>query len=382
MIYLDNNATTRVAEAAVQAMLPYLREHFANASSAHRPGQAARHGVETARRQVAALVGAEPREIIFTSGGTEADNLAILGTLAALPGRRHVVMSAVEHAAVYELGLRLREEGYRVTFVPVDGGGRLDLEAFEKALDEETAIASVMYANNETGVLLQVEEAARLAAGRGVWLHVDAVQALGKVEIDVRRLGAALVSFSSHKVHGPKGVGALYVGRGVRLRNRQVGGHQERELRPGTENVPGIVGFGAAAELAGERLKAGLGGVAALRDRLEEGLLERIPQARVIGDRRHRLVNTCSMAFVGMQGDAILVGLSEAGLCASAGSACASGSLEPSHVLKAMNVDRAAAHGVVRFSLSVETTAEEIDQALEIVPRVARRLAALGPPGG
>jgi cysteine desulfurase len=380
-IYLDNNSTTRLDPRVLEAMQPFWRDQFGNASSIHRLGQAARHAVETAREQVAALIGAAPREIIFTSGGTEADNLALLGTLAATPTRRHIVTTAVEHPAVHDLCTRLESQGCRVTFVPVDALGRLDLAAFAAALDDDTALASVMFANNETGVVFPVRQVAGLCAARGVPLHVDAVQAAGRVPIDARDLGASLLSLSAHKMHGPKGAGALYVARGARLRSQQVGGHQERDLRPGTENVAAIVGFGAAAELAGRRLPEAMPAVAALRDRLEAGLLQRVEIARVIGDPAHRTPNTTTLGFRHLEAEAILVALSEEGLCASSGSACSSGSLEPSRVLRAMGVEPETAHGAIRFSLSVETTGDEIDRALEIVPRVVSRLAALGVPG-
>jgi cysteine desulfurase len=378
MIYLDNNSTTRVADQVLQVMEPYLGEQYGNASSLHLMGQAARHAVETAREQVARLIGARPRQMVFTSGGTEADNLAILGTLAAYPTKRHLVTTAVEHLAVHSLCQRLESQGYRVTYVNVDSAGHLDLEAFAEALDEETALASVMHANNETGVIFPIREVAEITAARGVPLHADAVQTLGKLPIDVAALGANMVSFSAHKMHGPKGAGALYVGRGTRLRSQLVGGHQERDIRPGTENVAAIVGFGAAAELAGRRLKDGLSSVAALRDRLESGLLERVNFAHVIGDGQQRTVNTSNICFESLAAEAILVTLSEQGVCASSGSACSSGSLEPSHVLKAMGIKEHIAHGAVRFSLSHETTVEEVDQALEIVPRVVHRLASIG----
>lgn len=376
-IYLDNNSTTRVAAEVVEAMEPFWREQFGNASSLHWAGQAARHAIETSREQVASLINASPREIVFTSGGTEADNLAILGTLAAYPTKRHIVITAVEHVAVHSLCERLAKEGYRVTFLAVDGVGHLDLDALSKSLSDDTALASVMYANNETGVIFPVRQVAELCAARGVPLHVDAVQAAGKIDLDVRQLGAKLMSISAHKIHGPKGAGALYVGKGARLRNQIVGGHQERDIRPGTENVAAIVGFGEAARLAKARLARGLDSLAALRDRLEDEILRQVPFARVIGDRIGRTLNTTNMGFANLEAEAILIALSESGVCASSGSACSSGSLEPSHVLKAMGIEESIAHGAIRFSLSHETTQEEIDQAVAIVADVTRRLALL-----
>jgi cysteine desulfurase len=376
-IYLDNNSTTRVAPEVVEAMAPFWREAYGNASSLHHMGQEARHAIDAAREHVAALIGAAPRDIVFTSGGTESDNLAILGTLAAYPTRRHIVTTAVEHVAVHSLCERLSKNGYRVTFVGVDQDGHLDLDAFVAALDDDTALASVMYANNETGVIFPIEQVAALCRECGVPLHVDAVQAAGKVEIDAKRLGVQLLSISGHKIHAPKGIGALYVGRGVRLRNVQVGGHQERDIRPGTENVAAIVGFGEAARLAKARLAGQTVSVAALRDQLEEGILRRVPFAHVIGDRDARTVNTTNIGFENLEAEAILIALSEKGVCASSGSACSSGSLEPSHVLKAMGVAESVAHGAIRFSLSHETTREEVERALEIVREVTQRLASL-----
>jgi len=376
MIYLDNNSTTRVAPEVVEAMRPFWEEEFGNASSIHRLGQNARHAIELARGHVASLLHATPREIIFTSGGTEADNLAILGTLAAYPNKRHLVSTPVEHPAVFDLCQRLAGQDYRITFVPVDVQGRLDLSALEAAIGEDTAIVSIMHANNETGVLFPIADVAKIAAARRVPLHVDAVQTAGKMPLDVKSLGVSLLSLSSHKIHGPKGAGALFVGPGVRLRSQQVGGHQERDIRPGTENVAAIVGFGEAARRARER-DSGRQDVGRLRDELERGILQRVPFAEVIGDPSARISNTSSIGFRNLAAEAILITLSEEGLCASSGSACSSGSLEPSHVLKAMGVEPAVAHGTIRFSLAHETTPAEIADALDIIPRVVHRLASL-----
>lgn len=378
-IYLDNNATTRPAPEVVEAMLPILREDYGNPSSIHSLGQHAQHAIEEARHRVATLIGADAREIVFTSGGTEADNLAILGTLAARSAKRHVVTTAVEHSAVLSLCERLAKQGLRVTIIGVDRLGRLDLDAFAAALDDDTAIASVMYANNESGVIFPIERVAAIAAEKGVPLHVDAVQAAGKLPIDVRPVPIQLMSLSAHKLHGPKGVGALYVRRGTRLRGQQVGGHQERDIRPGTENVPGIIGFGAAAELALRELPAMQSRVAALRDRLETGLLERFPFSHVLGDRSVRLPNTTFVGFEALEAEAVLIAMSEAGLCASSGSACSSGSLEPSHVVRAMGVEDRIAHGAIRLSLSRYSTREEIDETLQRMPAIISRLRALAP---
>lgn len=379
-LYLDNNSTTPVAPEVVAAMQPVWRETFGNPSSLHRAGQAARHAVETAREKVAALIGAKPREIVFTSGGTEADNLAIRGTLAAYPTRKHLVTTAVEHEAVLSLCRLLETRGFRVTCLGVDAGGRLDLDRLADAVGDDTALVSVMYANNETGVIFPIPEVAEICRGKGIPLHVDAVQAAGKLPIDVSALGAQLVSLSAHKMHGPKGVGALYVGKGARLRGTQIGGHQERDIRPGTENVSGIVGFGEAARLAAARLAGDYATrVAGMRDRLESAVLERVPFAAVNGDRASRTVNTTNIGFAGISAEAILVALSERGVCASSGAACSSGSMEPSHVLQAMGIDPRVAHGAIRFSLSHETTETEIDEAVGIIVDVTKRLAQLTP---
>lgn len=378
MIYLDNNATTKPAEEVVQAMLPFLREDFGNPSSLHIAGQTARHAVEAARARVASLVGARPRDIVFTSGGTEADNLGILGALDAYPSRKHVVTTSVEHVAVHDLCVRLAVRGNRVTFVPVDRDGRLDVDALAAALDDETAIVAVMAVNNETGVLFPLNEIAAITSQRGVPLHVDAVQAAGRIELDVRTLPVASLALSAHKIHGPKGIGALYVAPGTRIRSQFVGGHQERDLRPGTENVAGIVGFGVAAGLAKERMPIDVPRICALRDRLERGILAGVPSAVVIASGSPRVCNTANIAFPGMEAEAILIGLSQRGLCASSGSACSSGALEPSHVLRAMNIETETAMGAIRFSLSRYTSESEIDEAVAVVSEVVQKLASIG----
>lgn len=379
MIYLDNNATTKPAEEVVRAMLPFLHEQFGNPSSLHIAGQTARHAVEDARAQVASLIGARSRDIVFTSGGTEADNLGILGALDAYPSRKHLVTTAVEHVAVRDLCIRLAGRGHRVTFVPVDRDGRLDLEMLSNALDDETAIVMAMAVNNETGVQFPLDEIFALTSRRGVPLHVDAVQAAGRLLLDVRTLPVASLALSAHKIHGPKGVGALYVAPGTRIRSQFVGGHQERDLRPGTENVAGIVGFGVAADLAKQRMDLDTPRVRALRDRLEHGIRTSLSSACVIASASPRVCNTTSIAFPGMEAEAILIGLSQRGLCASSGSACSSGALEPSHVLQAMNIDPETAKGAIRFSLSRYTSESEIDEAVTIVREVVQKLASMGP---
>lgn len=376
-IYLDNNATTRLDPAVLAAMLPYLEEQYANPSSIHQFGQQSRHAIETARQQIASLLGSDARQIVFTSGGTEANDLAIRGTLAARPTKRHFVTTAVEHDSVLNLARHLDKEGLRVTYVGVDQQGRLDLAAFEAALGPDTALASVMHANNETGVILDIEAAGRAAAAKGVPLHVDATQTMGKLPIKLNDFPAQLVTWAAHKFHGPKGIGGLWIKRGARLRARVAGGHQERDLRPGTENVAGIVGMAEALRLALDHLQDEDVRVRGLRDHLEQAICDRMPDARVLGNRQHRLPNTSSVGFPALEAEAILMLLSNEGLCASSGSACSSGSLEPSHVLTAMGLPEALVHGAIRFSLSRFTTADEIERSLAIISSVISRLRRL-----
>jgi len=376
-VYLDNNATTRVADEVVEAMLPFLRDAYGNPSSIHHLGQYAAHHIELAREQVAGFIGARTSEIVFTSGGTESNNLAVRGALAMAPDKKHLVTTAVEHESVLRVAEQLGRQGYRVSFVGVDAAGRLNLDELAEAIGPETGLVSVMYANNETGVIFPIEQVGQITRQRGVPLHVDAVQAAGKVPIDVETLPVDLMSLSAHKFHGPKGVGALYIRRGVHIRPQVFGGKQERGLRAGTENVAGIVGMGAAAELAKRCLAEEVPRIRRLRDRLEQGLCERIKIARVNGDREQRLANTSNVAFASLESQAILVLLSENGICASSGSACESGALEPSHVLRAMGLDERLAHGAVRFSLSRYTTDEQIDYVLERVPALIERLQSI-----
>ncbi|MBU0617871.1 MAG: aminotransferase class V-fold PLP-dependent enzyme [Planctomycetes bacterium] len=373
-IYLDNNATTRPLDAVVEAMLPSLRAEYANPSSVHRFGQSVRHRVERAREQVAELIGADPKEIIFTSGGTESINLAIRGSLAAIPARRHLITSTVEHAAVHSLVAQLAREGYRVDAIGVDRAGRLNLAELADKVTEDTALISVMHANNETGVLFDVERVCEIAARHGVCVHLDAVQSAGKLPIDVRQLPVHLLSLAAHKLHGPKGVGALYVRKRIRLMPLLVGGHQERSLWPGTENVPAIVGFGVAAEEAARLSSAKLDSIRHLRDDLEARVRTEIPIAHVIAAGAQRLCNTSNIGFEQMQSEAILILLSEQGICASAGAACNSGSFQPSHVLRAMGINRRVAHGAIRFSLSRFTTPAEIDRTVAVLSAAIERL--------
>ncbi len=378
VIYLDNNATTRPDLRVIEAMWPYFTEFWANPSSVHRFGQRARLGVDQARQQVAALLGCSESELIFTGSGTEAVNTVIRGVLAARGERRRIVTSAVEHSAARELCQQLGKDGFEIIEIAVDSQGLLDLEQLESAVGDETALVTVMWANNETGVIFPIDRIASICHERKIPLHVDGTQAMGKLAVDVKASPIDLMSFAGHKFHGPKGVGGLYVRRGARMRPWLIGGPQERSRRGGTENVPGIVGMGMAAEIAGREL-ARMADVAIRRDRLERSILARIPDSHVNGHREHRLVNTTNIGFARLQAEAILLLLSEQEICASAGAACSSGSLEPSHVLRAMGIDPKIAHGAVRFSLSRETTDAEIDQTLDVLPEIIARLRRVLP---
>lgn len=378
-IYLDNNATTRTDPSVVAAMLPLFSEQFGNASSSHAFGGDVAPALKQARRSLQALIGAAfDHEIVFTSGGTESDNTAILSALAVQEGRDEIVTTAVEHPAVLSLVEELGRRGIKSHLVPVDTRGRLDIEAFRRALSPRTAVASVMWANNETGTIFPVEFLAKMARSAGALFHTDAVQAVGRVPIDLKNSEIDMLSLSGHKLHGPKGIGALYVRKGTGFRPLVVGGPQERRRRAGTENTPGIVGLGAAAELAAAQFAQDRRQVAALRDRLEQGVL-RLGRCAVLGDLRSRLPNTSNIAFEQLEGEAIIHHLDRAGIAASLGSACASGSMEPSHVLRAMNVPSSALRGAIRFSLSRETTADEIDHVLQALPDIIAKLRALSP---
>ena len=378
-IYMDNNATTRVADEVIEAMVPYFGQRYGNASSMHSFGGVVAKDLRRAREQLAGLLGADPEEIVFTSCGTESDSTAIWSALRSQPDRRHLITSRVEHPAVKNLAEWLAENGYRVTFVPVDAKGRLDLDYFDKHLSDETAIASFMWANNETGTLFPVEELAGRCRERGVTFHTDAVQAVGKVPIDLSGSRIDMLSLSGHKLHGPKGIGALYVRRGTVFAPFLLGGHQERGRRAGTENSASIVGLGQAAEFTARRMDEENTRVRALRDRLEAGLIHRIADAYVNGDPDNRLPNTTSIGFDAVEGEAILLLMDEHGICASSGSACTSGSLEPSHVLRAMNVPFTRAHGSIRFSLSVYNTDADVDLVLEKLPPIIERLRGMSP---
>lgn len=376
-VYLDNNATTRTDPSVVQAMLPFFTEQFGNASSAHDFGRQVAGAMRQARSSVEALLGAAyDDEIVFTSGGTESNNAAILSALSTQEGRDEIVTTSVEHQAILALVEHLSKSGVKVHVIAVDSRGRLDLEAFRSALGPRTAIASVMWANNETGTIFPVQRLAAWTRASGALFHTDAVQAAGRVPIDVKASEIDMLSLSGHKLHGPKGIGALYLRKGTKFRPLIWGGGQERRRRGGTENVPGIVGLGKAAELAAERLDRDRVRVAALRDRLEQSILQN-GHCKVLGDHCKRLPNTTSIAFDGLDGEAILHHLNRAGIAVSLGSACSSGAMEPSHVLRAMQVPAGSLHGAVRFSLSHETTAEEIDQVVRALPDILARLRGM-----
>jgi cysteine desulfurase len=378
-IYLDNAATTRVHPAVAATMAHALTDGFGNPSSLHAAGREARKAVEDARAAIARHLRCAPREIVFTSGGTEADNLALFGAARALRAKgAHVVTTAIEHPAVHEAARALESEGVSVTFVGVDAAGRVDPAEIERALRPDTTLVSVMLVNNETGVIQPVAEIARRVRPRGVLVHTDAVQALGKMPVDIGSLGADLLAVSAHKIQGPKGIGALYVRKGVALLPRQIGGHQEWDVRPGTENLPGIVGFAAAVERAHRDLPGRIEALRALRDRLERGLAGRAGGVRVHGAGADRSPAILNASFEGVDGESLLIALDRMGVCVSTGSACASGSAEPSRVLAAMGIPRETAKGAVRFSLSDETTAEEIDAAIGCVERAVTRLRTIG----
>lgn len=378
-VYLDNNATTMVSREVLDEMLPFFHDRYGNPSSMHSFGGQVARELSQARARVASLLGVDPEEIIFTSCGTESDNTAIMSTLLVNPGKTHIVTSRVEHPAIKVLCEHLAQKGYRVTMVGVDSDGRLDMDEYEASLTPDTAIASIMWANNETGVVFPVEEAARLARERGIVFHTDAVQAVGKIPIDMKGNEIDMLSLSGHKLHAPKGIGVLYVRKGTKFSPFLIGGHQEKGRRGGTENVAGIVGLGKACELAAASMEKENTYVRALRDRLENGLLAAIPQSRVNGVRDERLPNTTNISFEFVEGESILLLMDQFGICASSGSACTSGSLQPSHVLRAMGVPYTMAHGSIRFSLSVYNTEEDIDLVVRELPPIIDKLRALSP---
>ncbi len=379
-IYLDNNATTKVDSAVVDVMIPFFTEQFGNPSSIHRFADGVAQALKHARRQVQALIGAEhDSEIIFTSCGTESDSTAILSAIKAQPNRKEIITTMVEHPAILSLCENLEKEGYTIHRLPVDKCGRLNLESYKNMLSDQVAIVSVMWANNETGTIFPVVEMAELASAAGVMFHTDAVQAVGKIPMMLQDTKIDMLSISGHKLHAPKGIGVLYLRRGTRFRPLLRGGHQERGRRAGTENTASIVGLGKACELALEYMEYENIQVKAMRDHLEQGLVEKIPHCFITGDLNNRLPNTTDIAFEYIEGEAILMMLSKAGIAASSGSACTSGSLEPSHVMRAMQIPYTAAHGTIRFSFSRYNTMSDVDDVLNIMPQIVATLRKLSP---
>ena len=374
MIYLDHNATTPMLPEVLEAMMPYFTSEWGNPSSAYKFGSKLKGVIETAREQVAELIGAQPREVIFTSCATESNNAAIHAALKANPNKRHIVTSAVEHSSVLNYCMALGKEGYRVTYLPVDRDGLLKLADLENAITDETSVVSLMWANNETGVLFPVKEIAEICRSRGVLYHCDAVQAAGKIEMDVRKLPVDYLSLTGHKFHAPKGIGALYVRRKTPFSPLIHGGHQERNLRGGTECVPLIVGMGRAAELARRHLPNYKKKVRPLRDKLEEGILSSIPNTELNGHKTQRLANTTNVTFHGIESEALLILLDQEGICASSGSACLAESDEPSHVVKAMKPESAASRQMIRFSLDKSLKSDDLTTTVIAVQRVVAML--------
>jgi cysteine desulfurase len=388
-VYLDFNATTPVEPEVLDAMLPYFSAEFANAASIHTPGQRARAAVETAREQVAALIGARPQEIVFTSGGTESDNHAIFGIVSSpftsftsstsSTSSSHIITTAIEHEAVLNACQALEKEGVRVTYLPTNSEGQIDLEDLRRAIRPETVLITIMHANNELGTVQPLEEIGRIAKAADVYFHTDAVQSAGKIPIDVNALQVDLLSISGHKLYAPKGIGALYVRGGTRLRQLLYGGHHQRGFRPGTENVAGIVGLGKAAAIARKSLAEDAQRLSALRDKLQQGLLQRVPQSRVNAGAAPRTPNTTNLVFPGVEGEALLIALDLKGLACSTGAACSSGAVEPSHVLTAIGLPPEEARASLRFSLGRHTTPVDIDFALNVVPAAVAQLRELSP---
>lgn len=379
-IYVDNNATTQVDPAVVEVMLPFLKEQYGNPSSMHTFGGHIYKNIDTARLQVASLIGAEsPKEIIFTSCGTESDNAAIFSALTVNPQKKHIVSTVVEHPAVKNVIEFYETKGYRITRLGVDRKGCLDMDEVQEAITNDTALVSIMYANNETGVIFPIEEIGAICKKKGVLFHTDAVQAVGKIPLNMRESTIDMLSLSGHKIHGPKGVGALYVREGIPFRPFMIGGHQERNRRGGTENVAGIVALGKACEIAIQYMEDENTRVKAMRNRLEEALLKSIPESMCNGIREERLPNTANISFQYIEGEAILLMMDKYGICASSGSACTSGSLEPSHVLRAMGIPYTAAHGSVRFSLSRFNSDEDIDAIIAHMPEIITTLRKISP---
>jgi cysteine desulfurase len=379
-VYLDNNATTPLAPEVFEAMRPFLLEDFGNASSIHWFGQQAKNAVEKAREQVAKLVGARPGEVIFSSGGTESDNAAIFGIVqASRVAAPHIIISAIEHHAVLNTAQALEKQGVSVTYVRVGASGVIDPEDVQRAIRPETVLISIMHANNEIGTIQPLAEIGAIAREHDIYFHTDAVQSVGKIPVDVEKLGVDLLSLSAHKLHGPKGVGAMYIRKGTILKPLLYGGHHERDRRPGTENVPGIVGLGMAAELAWAHLEENAQWVAGLRDRLERGILEQVPQVSVNGDPERRLPNTSNLCFDYVEGEGFVIAMDLRGIACSTGAACSSGAVEPSHVLSAIGRTPEQARSSIRFSLGRYNTAEDIDATLATLPAEVERLRSVSP---
>lgn len=379
VIYFDNNATTQVAPEVVEVMMPFFSEYYGNASSMHTFGGAVGRHIQNAREQVASLIGAEPEEVFFTSCGTESDASAIWSATQLHPEKRHIITTRVEHAAILSVCNHLESKGYKVTYLDVDNKGRLDLEELKSSITHNTAIVSIMYANNETGTIFPIQQIAEIVKEKGVLFHTDAVQAVGKIPVDLKTLNIDYLSLSGHKIHAPKGIGAFYVRTGTRYRPYLRGGHQEFNRRAGTENVPYVIGLGKAAELAQDYLEKTNGDdIKVLRDNLEKQILT-IADTVVNGDIDNRVPNTTNISFRNIEGEAILLLMDQHGICASSGSACTSGSLEPSHVLRAMGVPFTYAHGSIRFSLSRYSTADEVNIVVKELPAIIERLREISP---
>lgn len=378
--YLDSNATTPLDPRVLEAMIPYLAERFANPSSIYKSAQEVRGEVEKAREKVARLINADPEEIIFTSGATEADNTAVKGAAFALQGKgKHIIASQVEHHAILSACNYMEQFGFEVTYLPVDSYGIVDIEALKKAIREDTILITIMHANNEIGTIEPIEEITQIAHDYGIYLHTDAAQTVGKMKVDVKTMDVDLLSLSAHKFYGPKGIGALYLRKGVMIDPLLHGGHHERNRRAGTENVPGIIGLGKAAEIAEAELFKNENKIRYLRDKLEREILERIPEVMVNGHPEKRLFNTTNVCLKYIEGESILINLDFEGICASSGSACTSGSLEPSHVLLAIGCPHEVAHGSLRLSLNKFNTEEDVDKVLEVLPEIVARLRNMSP---
>jgi len=378
-IYFDNNATTRVADEVFEAMKPFLTDLYGNPSSMHTFGGQVEKYIRHSREKIAELLGCDSSEIIFTSGGTESDNAAIKGVLDAMPEKKKIITTRVEHPAVLATCRQMQAAGYRLVELGVDKDGQIDLEELKSEVDDDTAIVTIMYANNETGVVFPIDKIAEIVKAKGAVFHTDAVQAVGKLALNLDKSNIDLLSLSGHKLHAPKGIGVLYIRKGTRISPFIVGGHQEKSRRAGTENVAGIVALGKASELAAKTIGRENTKVKKLRDKLENAILKTCPAALLNGDKINRLPNTCNISFEFIEGESILLLLYQFGICASSGSACTSGSLEPSHVMRAMGVPFTAAHGSIRFSLSRYNTEDEVDFVIEKMPVIVNRLRELSP---